>query len=51
MNYRDNSTGTTDGEIFRLFGYSFALNNAKTVRSVTLPQSSNVVVLAITLGN
>jgi hypothetical protein len=49
MNYRDNSTGTTDGEVFRLYSYSLALNSAKTVRSITLPQNRNVVVLAITL--
>lgn len=49
--YRDNSTGTTDGEPFYLYGYSFSLNSAKTVRSITLPQSSNVVVVAITLGS
>jgi subtilase family serine protease len=50
MNYRDNSNGTTDGEVFHLYGYSFALNNAKTVRSITLPQNRNVVALAITLA-
>lgn len=49
MNYRDNSTGTTDGEVFMLYGYSFNLNAAKTVRSIALPQNRNVVVLAITL--
>ncbi len=32
-----------------LYGYSFALNNAKTVQSVTLPNNSNVEVLALTL--
>ncbi len=49
-NYRDNSTGTTDGRIFNLYGYSFSLNGAKTVKSVTLPQNRNVVILAITLA-
>jgi hypothetical protein len=49
MNYRDNSTGTTDGEVFHLYSYSFTLNNTKTVRSITLPQNRNAVVLAITL--
>jgi len=48
--YRDNSTGTTDGEPFYLYGYSLSLNGTKTVRSVTLPQSRNVVVLAMTLA-
>jgi subtilase family serine protease len=50
MNYRDISTGITDGEVFYLYSYSFALNSAKTVRSITLPQNRNVVVLAITLA-
>src|SRR3984957_19310092 len=50
MSYRDNSTGTTDGEGFNLYGYSFALNSAKTVKSITLPQNRNVVVLAITMA-
>ena len=50
MNYRDNSTGTTDGRTFYLYGYSFTLNGAKTVKSVALPQNRNVVVLAITLA-
>jgi hypothetical protein len=50
MSYRDNSTGTTDGEAFNLYGYSFALNSAKTVKSITLPQNRNVVVLAITMA-
>jgi hypothetical protein len=49
MNYRDNSTGTIDGEVFSLYAYSFGLNAAKTVRSITLSQNRNVVVLAITL--
>jgi len=50
MNYRDNSTGTTEGAVFHLYGYSLALSNAKTVRSVTLPPNRNVVVLAMTLA-
>lgn len=50
MGYRDNSTGTIDGETFRLYGYSFTLNPAKTVKSISLPANRNVVVLAITLA-
>jgi hypothetical protein len=50
MSYRDFSTGAIDGEVFHLYGYSFAVNSAKTVRSITLPQNRNVVVLAITLA-
>jgi Pro-kumamolisin, activation domain len=49
-NYRDNSTGTTDGRIFYLYGYSFTLNSAKMVSSISLPKNRNVVVLAITLA-
>ena len=30
-----------------LYGYSFALNSAKTVQSITLPNNRNVVVLAV----
>jgi hypothetical protein len=49
MGYRDNSTGTIDTRTLYLFGYAFALNAAKTVSSIALPQNRNVVVLAITL--
>ena len=49
MAYRDTSAGTEDPRMFLLYGYSFALNGAKTVQSVTLPANSNVLVLAITL--
>jgi hypothetical protein len=35
---------------FYLYGYSFALNGAKTVQSITLPSNRNVVVLAIDLS-
>ena len=49
MPHRDNSDGTTDNRTFLLYGYSFALNNAKTVSSITLPNNANVEVLAITL--
>ena len=49
--YRDNSTGTIDVRPLYLYGYSFSLNSAKTVKSVTLPQNRNVVVLAATLSS
>ncbi len=51
MNYRDNSTGTADVRVLYLYGYSLPLNNAKTVRSIALPQNRNVVVLAFTLAD
>jgi alpha-mannosidase len=49
MSYRDNSTGTVDVRTLYLYGYSFNLNSAKTVKSIALPQNRNVVVMAITL--
>jgi hypothetical protein len=48
--YRDNSTGTTDGRVFYVYAYSFSLNTSKNVKSITLPQNRNVVVLAMTLA-
>ena len=49
MAYRDTSSGTRDNRTFDLYGYSFSLNNTKTVSSITLPNNSNVEVLSITL--
>lgn len=36
--------------MFYAYGYSFTLNRAKTVKSITLPKNRNVVVLSITLA-
>jgi Chitobiase/beta-hexosaminidase C-terminal domain/PQQ enzyme repeat len=47
--YRINANGTVDQRTFYLYGYSFAINNAKTVKSLTLPKNANVVVLGVTL--
>jgi hypothetical protein len=47
--YRDNSNGTPDNRTFLLYGYSFALNSAKKVSSIALPNNQNLVVLAISL--
>ena len=49
MAYRDLSNGTQDNRTFYLYGYTFALNSAKTVSSLTLPNQANVKVLAIDL--
>jgi len=49
MSYRDRSNGTTDNRTFYLYGYTFSLNSAKTVRSIRLPANRNAVVLAITM--
>jgi hypothetical protein len=50
MAYRLTSTGATDNRAFYLYGYSFPINAAKTVKSITLPANRNVVVLAATLS-
>ena len=47
MPYRVTGTGATQSEAFVLYGYAFALNAAKTVRSIALPANRNVVVLAV----
>jgi hypothetical protein len=49
MPYRISRSGTQDDRPFYLYGYSFALNRAKTVQSLTLPNNRDVVVLAATL--
>ena len=48
--YRLNSNGTTDNRTFYLYGYTFAINSAKTVKSLALPKNTNVVVLSLTLS-
>ncbi len=48
MAYRDLSNGTKDNQTFFVYGYTFALNSAKTVSSLTLPNDANVEVLAAT---
>ncbi|SNT43690.1 hypothetical protein SAMN05421770_11621, partial [Granulicella rosea] len=49
MAHRDTGTGLIDNRTFYLYEYSLTLNPAKTVASVILPASRNVVVLAATL--
>jgi len=51
MAYRNGPTGAKDNRTFYLYGYTFAINSAKTVTSVTLPSNRNVVVLAGVLSN
>jgi len=47
--YRLKPDGTADNSTFYLYGYTFALNSAKTVKRLALPNNPNVVVLAVTL--
>ena len=49
MGYRVSITGATSPGPVYLYGYSFALNSAKSVTSLTLPNNLDVVVLAIDL--
>jgi hypothetical protein len=49
MAHRDLSTGATDTRTVNLFAYNFGTNNSKTVKSITLPNNRNVVVLAMTM--
>jgi hypothetical protein len=51
MAYRVTASGATGGGPFDLYGYSLAINSAKTVASITLPSNRDVVVLAIDLVN
>ena len=50
MAYRLIDSGINDNRPFTLYGYTLVLNGAKTVKSITLPNTRNVTVLAITLS-
>jgi Chitobiase/beta-hexosaminidase C-terminal domain/Fn3 associated len=50
MAYRINQYGAIDNRPVYLYGYSFALDGAKTVKSLTLPATRNIVVMAATLS-
>jgi serine/threonine protein kinase len=47
--YRLTGYGDRDNRVFYLYGYSFSLNDKKTVESFTLPPNPHVLVLAVTL--
>ena len=49
MAYRDKSNGTTSSGTWSLYGYSFSINNTKTVSSITLPNNADVVIVGLTL--
>ena len=46
-NYKLLSNGTKHLGAYSLYGYTFLLNSAKTVQSLTLPNTKDVVVLAL----
>jgi len=47
--YTDASNGNRFNTKMYVYGYSFALNSGKTVKSITLPNNADVAVLAMTL--
>lgn len=49
MSYRDFKDGTKDKRTFSLYAYRFTLNATKSVRSITLPNNADVLVLSATL--
>lgn len=49
MQYRDYENGTKDNRTFNLYAYRLAVNPAKVVASITLPDNRDVVILAATL--
>jgi hypothetical protein len=50
--YGDTSGGTENtGAPANVYGYALPLNDSKTVQSITLPNNSEVIVLAMTLAN
>jgi len=52
MAYRDINNGTEDTVSHaNVYGYSFGLNNTKTVQSLKLPYNSDVLVMGMTLAN
>ncbi len=50
MAYRVSITGATSPGPVYLYGYSFALNSAKSVSSISLPANRSVEVLAVTVS-
>ena len=51
MAYRVMPSGATQTGPWNLYGYTFAINSAKTVKSLTLPADGNVVLFAANLSS
>ena len=49
--YRDTNNGSEDSRTFNLYAYSLLLDNTKTVKSLSVPSTPNVAVLAVTLSS
>ena len=51
MPYRDTSSGGEQTLNVSVYGYVFVLNQTKTVKSITLPNNANLVLMAMVLAN
>ena len=51
MPYRNENNGSAQTLNVNVYGYSFTLDQTKTVKSVTLPNNSEVVLLSMNLAN
>jgi hypothetical protein len=51
MSYRDSSAGSLNNTAVNIYGYTFNLDNTRVAQSLTLPNNSDVVVLAVTVKN
>jgi hypothetical protein len=51
MPYRITATGAKDNRQFNLYAYTFVLASGKHVKSLTLPDNRNVVILAATFAD
>jgi len=49
MAYRDNNDGTVNNQTFNAYLYTLPLKGLKPIKSITLPNNPDVVVLAVTL--
>jgi hypothetical protein len=49
--YRVTPSGANQAGSWNLYGYTITLNSLKSVKSLTLPANSHVLVLAVDLGN
>jgi polygalacturonase len=48
--YKIRSQGTTLNQVNYLYGYSFAVNSAKVIASIALPNNRDIVILAVALS-
>ena len=51
MSYHDNAAGAPVPQTTYLYGYTFALNSAKTAVSLSLPVNDNIVILAVDVSS